>query len=44
MDLDGNLKDLSNYNNKDHAIHFVNPLASYTVIRIEIDPNTNEKR
>ena len=44
MDYDGNLKDIPNFNNKDYGIQFVNPSSTYTVIKIEYDPNTNDKR
>ena len=44
MDFEGNLKDLPNSNNKDYAIQFISPSASYIVIKIEFDINTNEKK
>jgi hypothetical protein len=44
MDYDGNLKDIPNFNNQDYGIQFVNPTLNYTVIKIEYDSNTNDKR
>ena len=35
---------MPNLNNKDYAINFLTPTSNYTVLKIEFDPNTNEKR
>ena len=43
MDLDGNLKGISKYN-KEYAIDFVNLSTSYTIVKIQFDPNTNGKK
>lgn len=44
MDFDGSIKEMPNLNNKDYAINFLTPTTNYTVLRIEFDSNTNEKR
>ncbi len=44
MDFEGNLKEMPNMNNKDYAIQYVNPSQAYTVIKMELDALTNEKR
>lgn len=35
MDFDGNVKDISSFNSKDYAIHYLTPASTYTVVKIE---------
>lgn len=44
IDFDGNLKEIPNSNNKDYAIQYLAPTASYAVLKVDLDANTNEKR
>lgn len=44
IDFDGNLKEIPNLNNKDYGIQFLAPTASYAVLKVDLDTNTNEKR
>lgn len=44
IDFDGNLKEIPNSNKKDYAIQFLAPTASYAVLKVDLDTNTNEKR
>ncbi len=44
MDFEGNLKEIPNLSRKDYAIQYVNPTSTYTVVKIELDQATNEKR
>ena len=44
IDFDGIVKDIPNLNNKDYAIQFLTPTTAYTVLKIELDQTTNEKR
>lgn len=44
IDFDGIVKDIPNLNNKDYAIQFLTPTTAYTVLKIELDQTSNEKR
>ncbi len=44
MDFDGNLKEISNSNNRDYAIQYLNPVQNYTIVKMEFDQNSNEKK
>lgn len=44
MDFDGNLKEIPNLNNRDYGIQYLNPAQNYTVIKMELDGNSNEKK
>ena len=44
IDFEGSVKDMPNLNNKDYAIQYLTPTTTYTVLKIELDLNTNDKR
>lgn len=44
IDFDGFIKEMPNLNNKDYAINLLVPTSSYTILKIEFDPNTNGKQ
>ena len=44
IDFDGIVKDIPNLNNKDYAIQYLTPTQSYSILKIEFDTITNEKR
>lgn len=44
IDFEGAVKDMPNLNNKDYAIHYLQPTTTYTILKIELDANTNDKR
>ena len=44
MDFDGSLKEIPANNNKDYAIQYIVPTATYIIIKIERDQETNDKR
>jgi hypothetical protein len=44
IDFDGSLKEIPNQNSKDYAVQYLAPTTSFAVVKIELDPNTNEKR
>lgn len=44
IDFDGNLKEIPSANNRQYAIQFIVPTSTYIVLKIERDPDTNEKK